>query len=310
MSRLNYALAEDVVRRAFGGVITTGPGNDIATTLDNNELLGTQDDRETLASRIEAVESQWDREATPMRAVQIGSGDAPRYFDAKGSPWPVKIYLDHMNIAPLDANAGDFIQTRTSRDTYHDITAEEGTAWTADYEQGVITVYRYPGAGQLPAFHRIRDKFVKINYRIAAGGDLFNAGETTITESLTDTDTGQVSVADASRLPRSTETMLLGGSEYVTVSDVDHDADTVSLATRGQRYTPAESHDSGDTLHFCPLDVRDAVAAQTAREIANTELWTEAFFDSGDIDRASMMEEWQREWDRTVNTYSQRAGYQ
>jgi len=310
MSRLNYSLPSDVVRRAFGGVVTSAGTPDVQTAIDNSELLGTQDDRETITARLEAVESSWDREATPMRAVQIGSADAPRYFDAKGSPWPVKIYLNHMNIAPIDANAGDFIQTRTARDTYTDITADEGTAWTADYEQGVITIYRLPGAGQLPAFHRIRDKFVKVNYRLAAGGDLFNAGETTVTESLTDTQTGTVSVADASRLPRSTETMLLGGSEYVTVSGVDHDADTVSIDSRGVRYTDAESHDSGDTLHYCPLDVRDAVAAQTAREIANTELWSEAFFDSNDIDRASMMEEWQREWDRTVNTYSNRAGYQ
>jgi hypothetical protein len=247
-----------------------------------------------------------------MRSVRIGSRDAPRYFDAKGDPWPTRVYLDHTNIAPIDESAGDYIETRTARDTYTDITAREGQAWTMDYERGILTIYRYPGAGQVPAFHHVRDKFVKISYRIAAGGDLFNAGETTVGQSLTASTNGEIDVADASRLPAGGGVMLIDGSEYVYVDAVDRDANTVTIPSssdRGIRRTPNESHDDGATIHYCPVDVRDAVAAKAAAELAVTEDFTEWLLDSNDLDRTDKISEWKDEWTEAVNSYSDRVGY-
>jgi hypothetical protein len=176
----------------------------------------------------------------------------------------------------------------------------------------VITVYRYPGAGQVPAFHRIRDKFVKISYRIAAGGDLFNAGETTVGQSLTASTNGEIDVADASRLPAGGGVMLIDGSEYVYVDAVDRDANTVTIPSssdRGIRRTPNESHDDGATIHYCPVDVRDAVAAKAAAELAVTEDFTEWLLDSNDLDRTDKISEWKDEWTEAVNSYSDRVGY-
>jgi hypothetical protein len=307
MSRLTYATVVDVARRF-------DPRLDQASLLSGELLEGDANDVETIQSRLDGIESKWDRQATPMRAIPIGSRTAPKVFDAKGSPWPVTIYLDHQNVAPLDPSMGDFIETRAGRDNYTDITAQRGSAWTADWDMGTITVHRYPGAGQLPAFHRIRDKFVRISYHVAAGGDRFRAGETTLTESLGESADGEVSVTQASRLPRGGGVMLVGGGsipggEYVDVASVDHDADTVEIADRGLRGTSNVAHDSGGSIHYCPMDVREAVAAKAAVELALTEDFTEWLFD-GDVDRQTRMDTWDSEWSNTVASYSDQAGYE
>lgn len=308
MPRTRYAVPEDVVRRALGGTISRAGTSDVATTLDNDELLGTQDDRETILSRLEAVESRFDRDATPMRQVSVGSSDVPRNFDARGLPWPVRIYLDHSNIVPIDSAEGDFVEVRKSRDEYRDITADEGSAWVLNNEQGIITVYRYPAAGQLPAFHNVRDRFLRISYRVSAGGDFASAGQTTISNSLTQGQTGTIDVADASRLPRSDETMLIGGSEYVDVQNVDHANDTIDVVARGKRYTTDQAWDAGTTIHFCPLDVRDAIAAMGAVEILRTEDFNEAAYD-GDLDVSSKIDEWTEEFDSAVGRYGEASGF-
>jgi hypothetical protein len=300
MPRLRYATPEDVARRYDPNI--TG------SEIDTDDFLGTEDDRETITARLEGIESQWDREATPMRAVSVGSEDAPKYFDAKGSPWPVRIYLSHQNVQPLDSNRSDFIKTRTGRDSYTDITHQQGSAWTADWDAGIISVYKLPGAGQLPAFRRIREKFVKLSYHIAAGGDVFSAGETTLGEDIDTNADGTVSVTDASRLPHGDALVLVGGSEYVYLNDVDPDADTVTIAKRGLRKTTTNSHNNGTTVHYCPMNVREAVAALGAVELASVEDFTEALFD-GSLDLDSKIDQWEAEWNRAVNSYSDQVGY-
>jgi hypothetical protein len=308
MGRLRYALPEDAVRRMVGATVPRASSSTIATALDNNNVLGTEDDRETFTTAIEAIESKWDREATPMRAVPVGSSTVPKFYSAKGKPWPVRLYLDHRHIQPIDAAQGDFVEVRTGRDQYKDYTSQEGSAWTADYEKGIIEVYRAPGRGQLPAFHRVREKFLKINYRKAAGGDFSRAGETTLDSTLASGTTGTVDVADASQLPEAGEPFLLGGSEYAYISSVDHDNDTITIDERGIRFTTAVQHAAGDAVHFCPIDVRDAVAAMSAARIFETEDLHEAAFD-GDLDAEGKMETWVGEYNDAVGLYSDQGGY-
>lgn len=308
MGRLTYSVPEDVVRLAFGATTPRAGTSDIATALDANEVLGTQDDRAYLTTLLDRAESRWDSEATPMKPTPVGSASVPNYYSAKGKPWPVRIYLDHRNVHPLDANAGDVLAIRTGRDQYHDILGQEGSAWTADYEDGIITIHRAPGAGHLPSFYRIREKFLKINYRISAGGDFSRAGQTTLGESLTDTQTGTVDVANADRLPESGETVLLGGTEYAYVSSADHSGDTIELAERGVDLTPATSHNSGAEIHYCPSEVRDAVGLMAAIRVATGESFTEGAFD-GDLDWSSRKDDWNDEIDRTVANYTDQGGY-
>jgi len=307
MSRLTYATVLDVARRF-------DPRLDEAALLAGELLEGDADDVETIQSRLDGVESSWDRQASPMRSIPVGSRQVPKRYDAKGTPWPITIYLDHQNIAPFDPAQGDFIETRTGRDQYTDITNQEGSAWTADYDMGTITVYRYPGAGQLPAFYHIRDEFVQVSYRTTAGGDRLRAGETTLTEDIDSNDTGTYTVSNASQLPRGGGVMLIGGgsipgAEYVNVDVVDHSTNEIQIAERGIRGTSGASHDSGDVIHYCPMDVREAVAAKAAVELALTEDFTEWLFD-GDIDRQTRMDTWDEEWSNAVGTYTDARGYE
>lgn len=308
MGRLSYCVPEDVVRLSFGGTTARAGTTSIASGIDNNAVLGTEDDRAYLSTLIDRAESRWDREATPMKPVPVGTDAVPEYYSAKGKPWPVRIYLDHRNVHPIDSADGDFVELRTGRDQYTDVTGQEGSAWTADYDDGIITIHRAPGAGQLPAFYRIREKFLKISYRISAGGDFSRAGQTTLGEDITDSQTGTVSVSHANRLPESGETVLLDGSEYTYVSSADHSNDTIELAERGVDFTPATSHDSGAEVHFCPSEVRDAVALMAAIRVGRGEEFTEGAFD-GAVDWEAKIDDWNDEIDSTIANYTDQGGY-
>lgn len=307
MGRLTYCVPEDVVRLAFGGTTARAGTTDIATAIDDDNVLSTQDDRAYLETLIDRAEARWDREATPMKPTPVGTAGVPAYFDAAGKPWPVTIYLGHMNVHPIDANMGDFVEIRTGRDQYNDITNQEGSAWTADYAEGTIEIYRAPGRGQLPAFNRVRDRFLKISYHISAGGDFSRAGQTTLGEDLSESGTGSFDVSDADRLPETGETVLLGGSEYAYVSGADHDADTIEIAERGVDFTTKTAHGSGTEVHFCPSEVRDAVGLMAAVRIADGEHFTEGAFD-GDLDWETKIERWDEEIDDTVAAYTNQGG--
>jgi hypothetical protein len=300
MPRLSYALPSDVLRR----VDPTATTSDL---MDTN-VFGAQD-RETLRSRLEGVESKWDRHATPMRPVPVGSRETPKYHSAKGGGYPVHIYLEHQHIHPIDASMGDLIERRTGRGSWTDITTQEGSAWTADYEMGRLTVYKLPGAGALPALRDYRDRFLRVSYHLAAGGDYSRAGQTTIDGDVSMGTDGTLSVAHASRLPRSGGTMLLGGSEYVHVDSVDHETDEIEIATRGVRRSEKAAHGSEPVIHYCPMDVREAVAAKAAREFVIVDDLTEWLFDDPNIDLETKLEEWEAEWQEAVGGYSDNAGY-
>jgi hypothetical protein len=307
MPRLNYALPVDVVRR-FNPQITQ-------ENLQNWEsdpeaaLIG-HEDYEKIVARLEGVESKWERKATPMRAVHVRSSDTPVYKSAKGAGFPVHVYLGHRNVIPFDAAQGDFIERRTGRDTWTDITNEEGSSWVADYEMGRLTVFELPGRGHLPVLRRYRDRFVRLNYRIGAGGDYARAGQTTLAAQLKTGSTTTVSVSDASRLPREGGTMLVDGAEYVDVSSVDHDADEVSVATRGVRDTTDQDHSSEAVIHYCPMNVREAVAAKAAKELVQYDDWTAELVDNGRAVQAERkLDDWESEWMDALGEYGDKYGY-
>lgn len=308
MPRLNYALPIDVVRR-FNPQVTRSNLEDWQSSPD--EALIGYEDVDAIASRIEGVEAKWDRQATPMKAVPVASSDAPIIKSAKGKGYPVHVYLDNMNIAPIDANEGDFVERRTGRGNWTDITNEEGSSWAADYRKGILTVFELPGRGHLPVLRRFRDRFLRLSYRIGAGGDYANAGQTTLTSTLASGSTSTIGVQHASRLPRNGGTMLIGGDEYVVVDSVDHANDEISIAERAVRRTEDVEHASGTTVHYCPMDVREAVAAKAAQELVRSDGWTLDVADSDhSVDPERKLDDWETEWEGTVSEYSEQAGYQ
>jgi rhodanese-related sulfurtransferase len=301
MPRLNYALPVDVIRKFDP---TLEPED-----LDNNEFIG-HDDEEIIIARIEGLEAKWDRRAAPMRPVRVGGGDTPKYKSAKGAGFPVHVYLDHMNVIPFDSAQGDVLERRTGRDSWTNIMNREGSAWVADYDEGKLTLYTLPGRGSLPALRRHRDRFVRLSYRLGAGGGYATAGQTTLSSALATGTTDTVAVADASRLPETGGTMLVGGTEYVEVSAVDHAADEITIRTRGLRVSSDTDHPDGTVVHYCPLDVREAIAAKAARELVIYDDYTDWMVEGSEaFDRRAKLEEWESEWTTTVANYSDAAGY-
>lgn len=305
MARTHYALATDVIRR-FDPTLTQ-------TDLQSDDFIG-YDDLDAVQSRLEGVESTFERETEhALREVRVGAGSGSyEYHGASPLSFPLHVFLDHRNIVPLDAAAGDVLEVRTGREQWTDITAKEGDEWAMNHRLGKLTLYRYPGFGHLPTFHRINERFVRLSYRYGAlGGDQNAGGETTISEQVSGGSTPTVDVADANRLPRGAYTMLLGGSEYVGAQVADPSADTVEITERGRRRTDGQqTHASGATLHYCPLAVREAIAAKTAQELVIYDDFVDRLVDTGDtIGSDKKLDEWESEWNRTVAQFSDSMGY-
>jgi hypothetical protein len=305
MPRLWYATPLDMLRR-FDPQLSQ-------TALDNSGWIGFNDE-ETAIARLEGVQQDFERDARPFREVTTGHGSGSyRYKSAKGRGFPIHVYLDHFDVVPFDASAGDRIERRTGRDSWIDITNEEGSSWVADYRTGTITLYELPGRGHLPMLRRYRDRFIRLSYRHGAPGGRHDAGgQTTLAASLSGSQTGTYDVADAGRLPPGGGTMLLGGTEYVSVDSVDTAADTVTIGRRGLRGTDeSNGWESGDVLHYCPMNVREAVAAMAAREAVLFDDWTDQLVDTGGgaPQPQAKLDDWEREYDHAVARYSDNGGY-
>lgn len=282
------------------------------SNLDSDSVIGSTDDLEIIVASIEGVEGKWNRNARPMTPEPVGRGGWI-YKSAKGAGLPLNIYLDHMWVIPFDAAQGDAIERRTGLDTWTDITSEEGSSWTANYRKGKLTLIELPGHGSLPALRRFKDRFIRVTYRVGLGGEFQVAGLTTLTEQLAQGSTTTIGVDDAQRLPPSGGTMLIDGTEYVEISSVAHDTNELTVASRGLRLTSDQAHASGVEIHYCPLDVREAVAAKAAQELVRHNDWTDQLVETGGQatpPAERKLQDWEDEWTGALANYSDNYGYQ
>lgn len=226
--------------------------------------------RRQFAARAGAASQAWDSSTgSPMRTVRSGAADAPatwEHHDARnlsGRP-PVHVSLDHTSIVPVDASAGDTIEVRTGRDTWDDVTDEQGDSWTLDHRRGQLKIYRFL-INRLYFEHQ-SERFLRVTYRHGGlGGDRDRGATTALASSVGQGDT-TLSLADSGRLPTTPFLAGLGTGpdfEYVRVTAIDRGADEATV-DRGVRQTDQESHDADATLHYAPEDVREAVAAKAA----------------------------------------------
>lgn len=268
MARTIYALPVDVLRKFDPGLSQED--------LDSNSLFG-NDDNELIYSYIEAAERKFDnRTGHPFREQRKGTPGEPRTYEKKDADFwryqgGTRIWLDHYPVLPLDPAEGDVLEIRTGPDNWRDIAGKEGTLYEADWVEGELTIYasRYKGTWRNAAF----TNNLRISYRHGAfGSDPSEGGQTELTADTTGDGTDTVlEVADASRLP-SRGIVNLGGVEYAHMHDRDLEADTITV-DRGVRYTTAADSEltSGDVVHYCPEDIRDAVAAKAARELIKVD---------------------------------------
>lgn len=318
MIRPSYCTPIDVLRRF--------DPNQTQQDLDRNTLFEDQD-TERLRARIDGVGSDFDsRTGNPLRLTREGSPGTPATFEYSDNTYwkrqPSQIYLEHRNVLPFDPEQGDALQIRTGIDNWRDITHDRGDRWTANWRMGKLELYARVRGRKRHAMRRGRgDRFVRACYRHGAlGGDQRAGGQTTIATALEGSTDGTdpttpttVDVADASRLPNGGGVLLVTAdgvtTEYVRVGAVDAANDTVMIRSRGARATQAVAHESGATIHYCPLNVREAVAAQAARELVLFDDWADRAAAPDDVvDSGQKLDTWQTEFEETVAQYTE-GGY-
>lgn len=269
----------------------------------NDDELFADKDREWLLAKIEEYEAKLENEtAHAWRERRVGSpGHRATYESWDIDFWRHNhgaiLWLDHREVVPIDADADDEILLRTGRNNWRDITDREGTLWRANYDEARIEIFGHRFRGRWRKAGR-RDN-VRITYRYGAlGGDENRGGETVLNDGVDDEET-ELAVQDASRLP-ARGVVLIGGEEYGMLQSVDLDTHTLTV-TRGTRRTDATAHEAGDVVHYCPPEIRSAVAARVAIEFIQTDhIGDNLPTPDDDLTFSSLIENLRGEWERTL----------
>lgn len=300
MHRPPYCLPIDVLR-------LFDPTLEQSDVRDENLLAA--GDVEKFRAEIEDFSSEFDtRTRNPQRLTSIGRrGDRYEHHDATQDKYQggVKVWLDHRNVLPLDPDEGDELRVRTGRNNYRDLTAQS-ESYRLNAEKGVIQIFRRARGGDIRYHRALRDDFVQVRYRYGAyGGSRNDPGQTELSaDAGTD---GALSFEHPERLPASGVVQVGGfGGEYVRYGGIDDDAGEPLSAERGVRGTSRADLSSGDPVHYCPLDVRRAVAGIVAAQFVRSDDYADNLPTPDDnVDHGGKIEDWEEEWDRTLGQYSE-----
>lgn len=291
MARNLYVTPIDAMRRLDASIDQADIGDNYSIPVNSDTML----------AHIEGVEAEFERRALSL-TDQVAEDELHEGIDREYG-WTV--YLDEEGIKPIDPNAGDLVEMRSGYDSFIDVTDRV----FADTEQGIIEIdQRFVRAG--PFYPEQTDFRFRVTYRYGTGGD--EAGETTLDVAIADTATTPIttSVADASEM-ESGEVALVGGSEYFFIESVSEDIDEVTFSQRAIRGTSQESHETGDTLSYIPLNIRDAIAAKVATRFLRQDDFFDALNEgTGDnIDNEQKIEDLEKEFEATVARYTTSSGY-
>lgn len=290
MPRLHYCLPQDVLRK-FDPTLTV-------SEVAEGELG--PDGLENIRVHIQEVEAilenttghAWRLTRVGREPALFEHHEANLYRYQNG----LKLYLDHRDVLPFDATEGDAIQVR-SGNSWTDIT--EQANWELDPSLGILYI---DGARRWLRGRR-RDRAVRVSYRYGGlGGNRLRGGQSALTDAAGQQDT-TLTVDDPLRLP-SDGLLLVGGKEYVNATSVASDG-TVAV-NRGVRNTAMASHDAGATVHYCPEDIRSAVAAKTAIELAMYDDHVERLMETRESMRpVDKIENWRKEWQSALEKRSE-----
>ncbi|RDZ61365.1 hypothetical protein C5B90_19010 [Haloferax sp. Atlit-12N] len=118
----------------------------LTAATDSDPSMAAQWERDRAKRRAVAATETWVRETgKAFHAVRVGDPNEPRtwpVFDVQDAvSWsPATIILDEQPL-PIDAVEGDAIEVRDGRDSWDDITAEEGDSWTLDYRRKRLRIH-------------------------------------------------------------------------------------------------------------------------------------------------------------------------
>jgi len=284
---------------------------DVARLLDDPPDQITDKRRTVYQTRVERASQKWDRATgEPMRTIRTGSLDRPETWEqhdvreVRGAP-PVRINLDHGDIVPFDRDAGDRLEIRKGRDTFDDVTDEEGDTWVLDYRRGELKIYRF--LIDRAVFERAAQRFMRITYRHGGLGGDRNRGAEAETTAAVSGNTTTLPVTDASVFPQAPFSALAGTrteQEVLEVTAVDTTADELTVE-RGQEFTTAGDLPNGATVQYTPGDVREAVASKATEQVIMNDDADLAVPDNGNLSsRAERAERLRDEWQQVAAEYS------
>lgn len=168
---VRYASAEDVL---------------LALDKDPEDVSETLEKR--ARRRAEAATERWiNRTSRPFHPVRVGNPDEPRswpVFDVQDAETfePVRVMLDHRRILPLDPDEDDALEVRTRRDTWRDITDDEGRSWTMENRTRRLNIYRR--RVKLVPFDDPNTRFLRLTYRYGPLGEGSVISEDGVVESV------------------------------------------------------------------------------------------------------------------------------
>jgi len=277
---------------------------DIARKIDQPADRIDADERTRFETRARAASQRWDRETgSPARQIRVGATDRKATWETHDSPsrsgFPLTISLNNGDIQPLDSSAGDAIEVRTGRDSYEDVTGEEGDEWVIDNRRGQLKLFRF--LVRRLQFEGPDERLVRLTYRHGAlGGSRDEGAATALTSSVTSGDT-TLPTSDPSAFPATPFIAGLGASagfEHVRVEEIDTGTGGVTVA-RGVEQTDTDSHPEGAILQYVPPSVREAVAARAAVPVVLDDDARTAVPDDGQLtsrtDRADELREQYRD---------------
>jgi hypothetical protein len=185
---IRYASTEKVIRTATD-----------MDPAEADEILQTR-----AKARAKAATQKWiNRTGQPFHPVRVGNIDDPRTWEVYDvekavSWWPAVVILDNDSPLPLDPSQGDTIEVREGRDTWEDITDEEGDSWVLDYQQRRLQIYH-----RNLAFGPYDDpdrRFVRLTYRHGPLGDDVQITDDGLVESVPADVTEAVAAKAATKL--------------------------------------------------------------------------------------------------------------
>jgi len=306
--------------------------------IDAAQVLSSADDYDTFASAIEDAEGEFKRlvglSSRVSREGIPGKRESFEQLTYKVSghhltkatfsgvwtdylPEQQDIPLANGRVLPFDTAEDDavyFYQGLDADNAWTEISDDQGDVWDiVDHRGGVLAFDPYDlidevyggvgdGVNLTPSFQK-RFRFA-ISYRHGIlDRDSSQVGQTALTNSITDTQTGTVAVDDVDLLSRgrvSSTAVLRIGSEYVT-AEYDRGAGEIDIIERGVRGTDNVSHSSGVTVMYVPPEYRKAVAARAAMDLHAAGRYSEFLPDTDDsMDREEVIGQLEGTWQGIV----------
>lgn len=307
--RSNYCTIVDVLRVFDPRLDAAELDTDIGEYLGPETLEKVQTELEVAESALETETNTVFREATYGQEGVYGSYHwIPKtdLINEESNTRPTRFYL-RPNLIPFDTDEGDELAYRTGTDSFTPIPESQ---YMVDWRSGQVELFDVFGRSYFAK--RVNRPYqaspIVARYRYGAGGHRTrDAGQTSLTATVDDTVGATVVVEDTNRLPpNTTEPVLIGQSEYVLI-DVDRSAGTITLTSRGLRGTEAQSHGEGDTVHYCPMDVRKAVASKASIQLNDWDWFVERISQRLDVgDLGTRIERAEKAYNQVVKNYRER----